>query len=186
MKRFTLALLACLASASAFAVPIQYTTLQNNVASFGEISPSANWYTPATAQYFSFYANGGQQVTITGTRIDGGYDMGFWLFAGLFNDTNQFGSVFDLFDTGFIALRDDQIAPPPPGGPFADPQFVATLNAGWYTVAVTNFDSIGDPGPDNMYDFRLLASNVAARIPEPAPLVLVGFGLLAVAFARRR
>src|SRR5687767_9320440 len=117
MKRFALAALVCLASGGAFATPIAYTTLNNNVPAFGEILPTGAFDDGATAQYFRFYTNGGN-VTVTGARMDHDYDMGFWLFSGLFADTSAFGGVFNSAMTGFKGFYDDQIAHP---GPFGDP-----------------------------------------------------------------
>lgn len=182
MKRFALALIALFASANAVASPIVYTQLDNAIAALGEISPSGHSAQSEGAQYFSFYSQGGV-VTLDGSRIDGGYDMAFWLFSGLFADTNAFGD-FDAGDAGFIAFRDDNTAPAV-SGPFGDPFFSAPLAAGWYTVAVTNFGSNGNTGGDGFYDFSLTATGVSA-VPEPAGLALTGLALAGLAMIRRR
>ena len=191
MKRFALLVMFCLTALPAFALPISYNAiLTNNVAVAGEISPAASPTGTATAQYFSFYTDGGlQQVSITGTRIDYGYDMAMWILSGLYTDTDQLGPNFSAGMANFVAFRDDDVAPP--GGFNGDPRFLGILGAGWYTVAVTNFASVGVGGEDNLFDFSLLATNIGgggngASIPEPTAMLLLGIGMLAMVVARRK
>lgn len=115
----------------------------------------------------------------------GHYDMSFWIFQGLFSDTSAFGTFFDLFDPGFIDIGDEEDPPNIPG-PFGDPNvtFIAPAT-GFYTVAVTNYDS--DAGPPN--PFRLTATGIqaAAIIPEPGSVALFGMAsALVVLYARRQ
>ena len=192
MKRFVLALCLSLATLPALAAPITYNaTLTNDVAVFGEISPFATSSGTSNAQYFNFYTDGLQELSITGTRVDVGYDMALWILSGVFGNTTELGSTFGLGDAAFVVYRDDNV-PAPAGGPHGDPRYTGTLNAGWYTVAVTNFASNGNTGTDGVYDFQLLASDLVSAslraptgVPEPAPLALLALGLAGVAFSRR-
>jgi len=163
------------------AVPITYTAaLYDSVPVVGTIyQPNGQPSNPVGAVYYSFYANAGMSVTVTGARLSGPYDMSFWVLPGLFADTDVFGG--SLGNLG-IAFGDDQIPPNLPG-PFDDPQvtFIAP-STGPYTVAVTNYASNGTPP----YDFQLTATGISeAAIPEPGTVVSAALGLLAL-FARRR
>lgn len=185
MKHKLIAVLLGLGMAlSANASPISYNqNLQDGVPVVGQISDANTETNPVGAQYYSFFAIAGSSVTVIGDRLEGAYDMAFWLFQGLFNDTNAFGGSFDATDAGFIAFGDDEdsanIA-----GPFGDPRetFVAP-STGYYTVAVTDFAS-GASG-DGVYDYQLVARGIQ-NVPEPASLGLIGLGLFGVAAMRRR
>ncbi len=165
------------------AAPITYAgILSDGVTVVGSISqPNDQSSNPDGAVYYAFYANAGASVTVTGRRLDGPYDMSFWVLQGLFTDTDVFGD--DLSNLGYIDFGDDDLPPNIPG-PFGDPQ--VTFNApatGFYTVAVTNYASNGTPP----YSFDLTATGISgAAIPEPAALALTGFGLLALGILRRR
>ncbi|MDP1534684.1 MAG: PEP-CTERM sorting domain-containing protein [Rubrivivax sp.] len=173
-------LLGLLAVGQAYAVPISYqATLYNNQLVAGTIAqPNGQPSNPVGAEYYSFFADAGSNVTVTGQRLDGAYDMSFWIYSGLFANTDDFGGAFG--GAGMIAFGDDQLSPAIPG-PFGDPYsaFVAP-STGYYTVAVTNFLSNGTPP----YGFTLQATGVS--VPEPASLALMGLGLLGLAAARRR
>jgi hypothetical protein len=158
--------------------------LQNGVPVNGVNNQApSNSDNPVGAVYYSFYATAGSVVTVTGDRLAGHYDMAFWVFSGLFNDTNDFGGAFDSSDAGFIDFGDDE-QPPNIAGPFGDPQSVFNAPVtGFYTVAVTNFlSSAGPPNP-----FQLQATGIDNVVPEPGTLAmfgtLVGIGLCA---CRRR
>lgn len=165
------------------AVPIIYTaTLYDGVPVAGTIyQPNGQPSNPVGAVYYSFFANAGASVTVTGARLSGPYDMAFWVLQGLFADTDVFGG--DLASLGYIDIGDDELPPNLPG-PFGDPRstFIAP-STGFYTVAVTNFASGGTPP----YDFLLTATGISeAAIPEPGTLGLAAIGLLALLAIRRR
>lgn len=155
------------------AVPIVYNSqLQNGVPVLGTISqPNGNSSNPVGAEYYSFYATAGSPISISGDRLDGPYDMSFWVMSGIYNDTNDFGGSLPG-GAAFFDFADDEAAPFIPG-PFGDPRsvFVAPLT-GYYTVAVTNFLSNGNPP----YDFRLQANGVTL---EPEPISIMVWGLAA-------
>lgn len=167
------------------AVPITYTaTLYDAVPVIGTISqPNGQASNPVGAVYYSFFANVGASVTVTGARLSGPYDMAFWVFSGLFTDTAQFGASFSTGHPNYIAFGDDQLPPNIPG-PYGDPQVIFNApSTGFYTVAVTNFLSNGTPP----YEFRLTATGVSSsEIPEPGTWGLIGLGIAAVALMRRR
>ena len=182
MIRSTLALVAALvATMTANASPIVYQFIPPGATVPGTITqPNGNPSNPVGAVYYSFFANAGAVVTVTGARVDSGFDMSFWLFSGLFADTTNFGPSFDAGDAPFAQFRDDEISHP---GPFGDPLFSGPVPfTGFYTVAVTNFLSDGTGPP---FNFTLnIQGNL--NIPEPATLAVFGGIALAGAFGYRR
>jgi len=174
--------------ALALAIPITYNAvLPPGVPVTGEISASNTYRDPIGAEYYLFYATSGDDVEVTGTRLDSGYDMAFWIFEGQFTDTSAFGFRFDGGDPGYVGFYDDEIPVP---GPYGDPlaQFVAP-STGAYTVAVTNYLSSGSNGFSTFssfsphcydpreYPFQLVAV-VPTSVPEPASLLWLALGLL--------
>ncbi len=169
-------------AARAEAAPIAYFgTLTNGVPVNGVNGQTpSNYDNPVGADYWQFYAEAGANIVVDGDRRADHYDMSFWIFAGTFADTNEFGANFDAGDPGFIAFGDDEQPHP---GPFGDPlsNFVAPTT-GLYTVAVTNFAS-GAGGPPNPYT---LQANGISAVPEPASMFLLGSGISGLIAARRR
>ena len=181
MKFFVLAATLALASLNAVAAPISATNLGNNVVTAGSVADGN--FDSTNAAYFTFFSAGGN-VTVDGSRIDGGLDMGFWIFSGQIADTAHFGAAIDNADPGFVAFRDDEHAPAVPG-PFGDPFFSGILAAGWYTVVVVDVLGNGNTGANQVYDFNLVANGVR-NVPEPMTLGLLGLGLIGVVATRRR
>jgi PEP-CTERM motif len=179
------ALLGLLVATSAHAIPISYNaTLSDGVPVTGQISATNTASAPVGAQYYSFSATAGSMVNVVGDRLEGAFDMAFWIYQGLFVDTNDFGASFSFAGPGFIAFGDDQDAPNI-AGPFGDPNITFTAGTtGFYTVAVTNFAS-GNPGQDGLFDFQLVARGVN-NVPAPGGIALLGLGLAALAAVRRR
>ncbi|MGH8592868.1 MAG: hypothetical protein ACREX9_22155 [Gammaproteobacteria bacterium] len=142
-RSFALTAAAFLFPLAADAIPITYNAqLFDGVPVTGVINqPNGNFSNPVGAEYFSFFANTGSptSVTVDGDRLDGPYDMSFWVFSGLFADTSAFGASFDSLDPGFIDVADDETAPNLPG-PFGDP--LSIFNApltGFYTSCCNQF-----------------------------------------------
>lgn len=181
MKKALITAVAVLAIAgSATAAPIVYEgTLHNGVQVAGvntQVAGSQN--NPVGADYWLFQASAGSAITVFGDRQAGHYDMSFWVLAGQFADTNDFGGSFDFGDSSFVMFGDDEDAPNI-AGPFGDPRvaFIAPTT-GFYTVAVTNYLSSNQP--PNPYTLQ------ANGVPEPMTLSLLGLGLAAAAVRRRR
>jgi hypothetical protein len=171
-------------AAQAQAAPIAYLgTLQPGVpVAFSNTQSAGSQSDPVGADYWQFYAEAGNLITVFGDRQAGHFDMSFWIFSGLYGDTNDFApGGFDGLEPGFIAFGDDQDPANIPG-PFGDPRsvFLAPVT-GFYTVAVTNF--LSSAGPPNPY--TLQAEGISA-IPEPASMLLLGSGISGLIAARRR
>ena len=137
----------------------------------------------AFADFWRFSAVAGQRIDIGGFRRDADYDMAFWIYRGVFSDTDQFTGgpfgvgTFHSSQAGYVGFFDDEAPAAIPGGPFGDPRatFIAPVT-GLYTIAVTSNVSFGT-GP---YDYRL------AAVPEAGTLILMGAGLTGIAAAARR
>jgi hypothetical protein len=184
MKRVWLALtttVLLLAATSAPAVPITYSgQLFDGVPVVGvNTQPPGNSSNPVGATYFSLFANAGDSITVFGDRLDGHFDMSFWIFSGLYTDTDDFGPSFPGLQAANLIDFGDDDDPPNIPGPFGDPRSVFNAPVtGFYTVAVTSFLS-GVGGPPN--DFQLQANGVSQEIPEPTSMVLFGMAFVGMA-----
>ena len=127
--------------------------------------------------FWDFSGVQGQQITLTGNRLDPGLDLAMRLYLGVGNDTSLLT---------FLTSADDNY-PELPGfnGPFADPQIIITLPAtGMYTVQMWDFFSTPVP-PNTLRCYQLTldgepAAPVASclgNVPEPGSLSLFGIAL---------
>src|SRR4029077_19381093 len=112
----------CTVIQSASALPITYNTLHNDVTASAALKPKQWIFWAATLDYWRFYGDAGDTVTITGRRLDAALDPAFYLFRGEYADTLQ---VAGLIQHGQqIGFADDELpanvgAPgsgKPPGG----------------------------------------------------------------------
>lgn len=163
-------------AAIAGAVPISYNgTLQNGVSQTGTIG---NYNSYADLEFWNFYATFDDSVSIGVDRIDSQLDPGFYFFEGLIDDTEDFPSSY--------LWHDDEVNDPY-GGPWGDPRHSSIISStGWYTIAVREVASWDLPS----YRYSIWVNgNTGGQdpiVPEPATLALVGLGLSAAGFVRRR
>lgn len=114
---------------------------------------------PANSDYWYFFGEAGDTITIDVDRAVAELDPRMWLFEGLITDPFlHFGAQIDNGDPGHLADADDN-DPEPPGleGPFADPIITITLpSTGYYTIIVTNYISDDDDGDGQLeYDISM-------------------------------
>jgi len=134
--------------------------------------------------YWSFFGTAGELASITALRLEGAFDVSFWLFSGLFADDSVFGGSFGFLAPGLLAFADDELPPALPG-PFGDALASLILpTTGFYTVVVTNFASGADDG-DGVFPYSLTATGVSA-IPLPAGLPLLAAALGGLGWMARR
>lgn len=102
---------------------------------------------PATHDYFRFYANGGDNVTLGVTRISCGMDPSTYRYPGLYTDTDNLpGGVFY-----------DDNNPDPCNSCFGDPLDIFVASTGWYTVGVNDFISCDAPP----FDYEIYISGLS-------------------------
>lgn len=109
---------------------------------------------PGESDYWLFYAEAGDTVTVQVNRIDGDFDPAMLVYGGVYLDpVDEFGTVFSGHPDQ-IDLADDEIPPAVPG-PFEDPQtiFVAPYS-GYYTAVVYDSLSGPDTGGDGAFDYQ--------------------------------
>ena len=141
-------------------------------------------------EYWTFYAESGELVSLTVNRLETLYDPWFQVFYGIDDAT-----------WSYILLADDTIAELAGlDGPYSDPYSVFNIDTtGYYTIAVGGFlFNSGASGTYGGYDGPYYDSNGAAyrltingnsalaEVPEPGILGLLGLGLVGFGLYRRR
>lgn len=156
------------------AAPISYEgELFDGVTAYGSISGSG----PTNGDWWSFYADANDVVTITGHRQEASLDPAFTLYFGT-GDTNNLT---------LVASADDNILEPPGlAGPYSDPQLTNfdIPNTGFYSLNIWSFAS-GSPGNDGVWDYSIVVRGNSAVVPEPSALLLLGLGLAGFGIAVR-
>ncbi len=130
--------------------------------------------------WFTFTLDATTNVNIDFNRTSAPPDLVAGLYSGDINgfDASGFGTHADVIFSSFgpltfLQLQDDT-HDDAFDGPFGDPQFVETLDAGTYSIVVSAFQGAG------------ASFTVTSNIPTPGALAAVGFGGLMVTRRRRR
>jgi hypothetical protein len=173
----------------AAADPISYEgVLEGGVTAYGEL-PDGKVYDLRDADFWAFWANAGDNVTVIAERIDQELDPTLWIYKGIYAVTTDpniaGGNNFFQPSPYFIDMADDEI----PNDPFGDPlSYFVAPSTGWYTVAVTEWGSGALPN-DGEWHYKITVRGIGdtpAAVPEPTLLALLTCGICGVVVSRRR
>lgn len=113
------------------------------------------------SDYWYFYGNAGDVISLSVARLEPEFDPHLWLFEGhIKNDTHFSGSI-DRNDPGYLDEADDENPPGTGSGPWGDPltSVVLTLpGTGIYTAIVTSFGS--GVNNDDVWAYTIIANNI--------------------------
>jgi hypothetical protein len=168
------------------AAPIVYEgVLVPGVADTGTVG-GFSWFleTGAQVDFWRFSAVAGQTITLDVNRLNGNLDPGLSLYSGMTTaDTSLFSASGNWGGLTFIGSLDDEhpafLTPGPGGDPFGSFVLPGTGN---YTVAIGGSTST-DAGS---YPYRVTLTTAVAAVPEPETWAMLGLGLAALGFVRRR
>lgn len=111
--------------------PISYTLLLNGVSGPFVDPNSGSLGNPAAYEWYRFYANAGDVVTVVAHRITCGYDASFYRYTGSYADT-------DLLPAG--EFNDDELDPACSSCfSYGDPHDSFVASTGWYSIGMTDF-----------------------------------------------
>jgi hypothetical protein len=111
--------------------PISYTLLANGVSGPFVDPTNGSIDNPAAYEWYRFYANVGDVVTVVAHRITCGYDASFYRYTGSYADT-------DLLPAGLF--NDDELAPACESCfSWGDPHDSFVAATGWYSIGMTDF-----------------------------------------------
>ena len=137
--------------------------------------------------FWDFSGVQGQQIKLTGNRLDSGLDLAMRLYLGVGNDTNLLTQIA-FADDNYLELLGF-------AGPWADPQIIYTLQlTGMYTVQMWDYDSTPvPPGTLRCYQLTLdgeprTGGGCVGTVSEPGSLSLLGIALAGLlgAMSRRK
>lgn len=126
-------------ASKAQAVSINYRTLEAGVSQKGTTSLGDNTRNSENWEYYNFFGEAGDRVTITAQSINSADDPALGVWEGLADNSDQFASIFDANndDLSQIAFAYDEMTPSLDEGNQAS---FTLPTSGGYTVAVTSYN----------------------------------------------
>ncbi len=163
----------CTVIQSASALPITYNTLHNDVTASAALKPKQWIFWAATLDYWRFYGDAGDTVTITGRRLDAALDPAFYLFRGEYAATLHVAGLIQ--NKQELAFADDELkanveAPRNKVTPGGDPQLIFKLpETGAYTVGFGSYSAGTVVDADGVYQYDLTVSGSRELPPDYTP-----------------
>jgi len=143
----------------------QNVTVNGSVASSGVVDT----VDPTQSDYWVFYAQAGQTVTITVNRSESAFDPALWLFRNKFTDPSAaLGSRISMSDTGYLGFADDTISNTGPGG--APRITFKAATTGFFTLIVVNAGNANSG--DGLFDYALTISGNTTPPLAADPIIL--------------
>ena len=175
-----------LASACALSATVVYEgVLVPSVPATGQVG-GFGWFLDngSLVDYWRFAGVAGQTVSFSVDRLNGNLDPALSFYRGTTSaDTSLFAAESSWGGLTFLGSLEDEHAAALTPGPGGDPFGSFVLNSsGDYTVVVGGSNST-DAGA---YPYRITMTVAAAPIPELPVCAMLGFGMAALGWVRRR